>query len=172
MFLNLKRDNVWLDSGLNTFSNASNTSVEVSTFDSTEVNIWVASLPNQLTINPALCFSFKLHRGPLNKILQSALNCSNSVSLSLTPSQTLALTIVNLKLSPFYKFSNNLTMNNTNNNTNYIESIRHANPVIRIHVSWLIMINDPNWPHPQRLCQNFYFSIIPFAPEFYIEKCC
>ena len=82
MFRNLNLAKVWFDSGLKTLSRASNTSWVLLISTSTDASIWVASLPNQFTINPALCLSFRSDNGPSNKILQSALNCSNSVNLS------------------------------------------------------------------------------------------
>ena len=59
---------------------------------STEVRIWIASLPNQFTISPALCLSLRSDSGPSNRILQSALNCSISVSLSWASQSNLGLT--------------------------------------------------------------------------------
>ena len=84
MLRNLNLDSVWFDSGLKTFSKISNTASGLSTLLSVEdAMIWVACLPNQLINRPALCFSLRSHRGPLNNIAQSALNWPNSVNLSL-----------------------------------------------------------------------------------------
>ena len=82
IFLNLKWANVWLDSGLNTFSKASNTSLLLSIWASTEFRICVASLPSQFTNKHGLCFSLRSDNGSSNEILQLALNCFNSVNLS------------------------------------------------------------------------------------------
>ena len=72
-----------LATGLKTFSKASNTSSGLSVVISVEdAKIWVACLPNQLINRPALCLSFRSHRGPENKMWQSALNWLNSVNLS------------------------------------------------------------------------------------------
>ena len=81
IFQNLNLANVWLDSSLNTFSSAWNTSSGLLISTSTDASIWVASLPSQFTNNPALCLSFRSHRGPSKIILQSALNFSSSVNL-------------------------------------------------------------------------------------------
>ena len=83
-FWNLNLESIWLDSGLKTFSKASNTSSGLSVVISDEeAMIWVACLPNQLINRPALCLSFRSHSGPENKMWQSALNWLNSINLSL-----------------------------------------------------------------------------------------
>ena len=91
IFLNLILANVWFDSSLNTFSEASNTLSVLLICASTEFRICVASLPNQFTSKHALCFSLRSENGPSHKILQSALNCSNSVNLSLLSQSNMGL---------------------------------------------------------------------------------
>ena len=124
MFLNLNLESVWFDSGLKTFSSASNTSSGLSTVISADAKIWVASLPSQLINRPALCLSLRSHRGPEKSIWQSALNWPNSVNLSFESQSNAGLENCRPPTLDIVQISQRFNNNNNSKNTNYIEENR------------------------------------------------
>ena len=90
MFLNLNLESVWFDSGLKTFSSASNTSSGLSAVISADANICVASLPSQLINSPALCLSLRSHKESCKEYMAICLKLTQILSIYLSnPSQML-----------------------------------------------------------------------------------
>ena len=80
IFQNLNLESVWLDSGLKTFSKASNTSSGLLVVISNEeAMIWVACLPNQLINRPALACL-------LDHIAVLRIRCGSLLWIDLIPS--------------------------------------------------------------------------------------